>query len=129
MEKDFPGWLTLKEQVHNQQQSPLGYKERDIWWVCIGHNVGTEEDGKGENFNRPVLIVKGFSKYLFWGIPLSTTEKRGEYYYPFVLNTRVSTALLSQMRVFDTRRLINKVGMINQKDFAEIKGKLKEFLL
>lgn len=126
--KRFRAWHKTKYKLHFNPNLPAGYKERDIWWVCLGHNVGVEEDGKGEMFNRPVLVVKGFSRYMFWGIPLSTTEKKGEYYHTFVVNGRVSTALLSQLKVFDTKRLISKYGMLNIKDFNSIREKLAKFL-
>lgn len=126
--KRFRAWHKLKYRIHFNTNIPLGYKERDIWWVSLGHNVGTEEDGKGQMFNRPVLIVRGFSRYQFWGIPLSTTSKTGKYYHQFMCNGKVSTALLSQLRVFDTKRLISKYGMVGIKDFKEIKIKVTDFL-
>ena len=105
--KRFSAWTKLKRKINDQGAIP---------------------DGKNENFDRPVLIVKGFSRYLFWGIPLSTTPKRGQYYHPIVVNGNVSTVLLSQLRTLDTRRFIRKYGMLNHKDFAEIKVKLIDFL-
>ena len=126
--KRFRAWSKLKYKLHFNTNLPRGYKERDIWWVAVGHNVGVEEDGKGAMFNRPVLVVKGFSKYQFWGVPLSTTQKTGKYYHQFVVTGKVSTALLSQMRVFDTKRFISKYGMIGQKDFDTVKQKLRDFL-
>lgn len=126
--KRFRAWHSLKIKINLSNNIPNGYKERDIWWVSVGHNVGIEEDGKGGDFSRPVLIVKGFSKYQFWGVPLSTTKKTGIYYHPFMACGNVSTALLSQLRVYDTRRLINKYGVVGVKDFATIKKKLQGFL-
>lgn len=115
--KRFRAWSKLKVKLHYNENLPAGYKERDIWWVSIGHNVGVEEDGKGENFAHPVMVVRGFSRYQFWGIPLSTAEKEGEYYHKFMVCGKVSTALLSQLRVYDTRRFINKYGMAIKRDF------------
>jgi hypothetical protein len=126
--KRFRAWHKLKVSINSSEYSVAGYKERDIWWVSIGHNIGTEEDGKNDTFNRPVLVVKGFSKYQFWGLPLSTTSNTGPYYYKFVVNGKVSTAILSQLRVFDTKRLINKYGMIGIKEFGLIKAKLIDLL-
>jgi mRNA-degrading endonuclease toxin of MazEF toxin-antitoxin module len=126
--KRFRAWHKLKYKIHFNDNIPAGYKEREIWWVSLGNNVGVEEDGKGDMFNRPVLIIRGFSKYQFWGVPLSTTAKTGKYYYKFVVNGKVSTALLSQLRVLDTKRFINKYGMVNTRDFTALKRKLKEFL-
>jgi mRNA-degrading endonuclease toxin of MazEF toxin-antitoxin module len=126
--KQFNEWMKLKHKLNNSISVLDGYKEREIWWTAVGQNIGTEEDGKNSNFGRPVLIVKGFSQYLFWGVPLSTTKKRGKYYHPFVLHNTTSVALLSQLRAFDTRRLLKKHGTIGYRDFIKIKNRLREFL-
>lgn len=45
-QKDFDSWNQKKKIVNNKEHlSPL-FKERDIWWLSIGINVGFEEDGK-----------------------------------------------------------------------------------
>lgn len=126
--KRFRAWTKLKIKLNYNTNVLAGYKARDIWWVSLGHNVGVEEDGKGDMFNRPILIVRGFNKYMFWGVPLSTTIKEGKYYHKVVVSGKVSNALLSQLRVFDTRRMISKYGMVSPKDFSIIKEKLREFL-
>lgn len=128
MNKDFLGWHNLKERVNNDSPR-LGYREREVWWMRIGHNVGFEEDGKGEQFNRPVLIVRGFSKQIFWGVPLSTTKIRGKYYYEFNLGSRVNVVLLSQLRVFDTKRLTGKIGVMSKHDFGAVRSKLIRLLI
>lgn len=128
MKKNFTDWMEIKQRIQNSYERPHDYTQGEVWWVSIGKNVGFEEDGKGREFNRPVLILKGFSKDLFWGIPLSTTKKRGKYYYEFSLKDRVSVALLSQLRTFDTLRLLNKVGVIRSGDLNAIKSKLHEIL-
>lgn len=42
----------------------------------MGKNIGFEQDGKSDNFVRPVVVVKGFKKNMFFSIPLSTKKKR-----------------------------------------------------
>jgi len=126
--KRFKAWAKLKRKIQDSTNIPEGYKEREIWWISLGHNIGVEEDGKNDNFDRPVLIIRGFSKYQFWGCPLSTTDKEGPYYHPIVVNGNVSKVLLSQLRVLDTKRFISKYGMLNKKDFAEVKQKLIDFM-
>jgi len=130
MAKNFTDWLTLKQAIDNSARTGAGYKEREIWWMSIGHNVGFEEDGKGTVFSRPVLIVKGFSAQIFWGIPLSSISKSGVYYYAFTIvgQSNPSTAILSQLRVFDTKRLTTKLGVVNKSDFEAIKNQLRMFL-
>jgi mRNA interferase MazF len=114
--------MALKAKLHNMSNRLIGYKERDIWICNVGENVGYEEDGKGKEFRRPVLVVKSFGKNLCHIIPLSTTEKRGRFYFPFEGKTgKLSTALLSQSRSIDTARLRKKIGYISKEDFMELK--------
>ena len=82
MLKRFAQWLGLKEKTHNKSGFPH-INEGEIWWCLLGTNIGDEEDGKGELFSRPVLVIKKFNKHLFWGIPLSTQIKENEFYYKF----------------------------------------------
>jgi hypothetical protein len=85
MEKDFWKWHSLKSEIEKQIPSPLFY-EREIWWCSVGANVGAEEDGKNDPFERPVLVLRKFNRDMFWGIPITSKEKYGEYYYPFSLH-------------------------------------------
>ena len=130
MFKNFPAWHARKQQIDNTAHSLRGYKERDVWWVSVGHNVGFEEDGKGDSFSRPVLVVKGFSKEIFWGVPLSSRMHTGIHYYTFTIPGRPSpsVALLSQLRAFDTKRMTTKIGMVEMQDFKEVRKCLRAFL-
>lgn len=128
MKKDFENWTKLKKSINNSYRRPSGYAQQEVWWVSIGTNVGFEEDGKGLRYSRPVLVIRGFSRELFWGIPLSTTKNRGTYYYAFDLQGKTSVALLSQLRPFDTLRLITKYGVINDDDFITIKKRIHDIL-
>jgi mRNA interferase MazF len=122
--KDFKGWAELKFNLQ-AFTSPHSFREREIWWAAIGHNVGDEEDGKGQYYSRPVLVIRKFNKNLFWGIPLTTTARTGEYYSHFRYKKRVdSTAILSQLRMFDARRLLRRDGTIDEVAFATIQLRL-----
>jgi len=60
---------------------------------------------------------------------LSTTEKRNKYYFEFeFIKDKKSVAILSQMKNFDAKRLLNKIGMISQDDFIELKKQLKDII-
>ena len=129
MEKDYQIWMPIKTRINNNESYPIGFKERDVWICNIGENIGFEEDGKGNDFTRPVLILKVFNRRFCYVVPLSKTEKRGKYYYAFDGNTgKTSVALLSQTRSIDATRLSRKVGFINKEDFTKIKSKIKEIL-
>lgn len=110
----------------------IGYKNRDIFYIKMGQNIGFEQDGKGEDFVRPIIVLKGFNKEIFLGVPLSSKMKDGKYYYQFEFEknkilTR-NTAILSQVRLFSTKRLLNKIGTINEEDFKRLKNKLKDLI-
>ena len=62
------------------------FDERQIWWFARGFNIGDEEDGKGERFLRPVLIIRKFNQNVFWGVPVTSQNKSGQYYLPFIDN-------------------------------------------
>ncbi len=125
MGKDFSAWHNLKSKVNNQH-TPLYFHERDIWWCTLGCNIGSEEDGKGAMFSRPVLIIRKFGPDLCLAIPLTSKPKTGIFYYVFKFSkNRVrATTLLSQVRAIDTRRLQRWMGKVEQADFDLIKQKL-----
>ena len=127
MKKDYQVWTPIKSEINNNCDFPKGYKEREIWYASIGENIGFEEDGKGKKFDRPVLILRAFSRNLCCVIPLSTTNKRGRFYYAFDGKTgKISVALLSQIKVIDTMRLRHKIGVMDKENFSEMKKKIKE---
>lgn len=127
MSKKFSEWNELKIQLHNNKKEQY-FKERDIFWVSIGVNIGFEQDGKGEIFSRPVLIVKKYGKNIFFGIPLSTQIKEGSFFFDFELDGQKSSALLVQARIYDAKRLENKIGKLSIEDFKRLKIKLGELL-
>jgi mRNA interferase MazF len=122
-EKDFQAWHKRKAAL-NRSTYTRYFHEREVWWMAIGHNIGDEEDGKGKNFARPVLIVRNFNNRLLLGVPLSTAKKTGAYYHLLSLADSTSLALLSQLRSYDAKRLINKLGVVTRQDFRIVQRKL-----
>lgn len=55
--KRFDEWNIQKKKV-NDIQDDLFVKAREVRYAQLGVNVGNEEDGKGKDFKRPVLILK-----------------------------------------------------------------------
>lgn len=124
--KDFAGWHILKPKI-NEVRPPL-FKERDIWWCSIGVNIGHEEDGKNEKYDRPVLVIKKFNNFIFWGVPLTTQVKDVHYYYKINFNGKDQCVMVAQMRVFDSKRLTYKMGQLPLHSFEEIKTFIKDML-
>ena len=130
MTKDYTQWHKVKTTI-NDFKNRVFFHEREIWVCSAGLNVGFEQDGVGENVLRPVLIVKKFNNEIFWGIPLTKAKKQKDsrYYYSFSFVKNItSLAILSQIRLMDTKRLARQIGTMKELDFEKVKKKLKEFL-
>ena len=123
-EKDFAGWNRLKIKIDNSNRIPT-FKEREVWWANIGFNIGYEVDGKNEFCSRPILILKKFNRRIFWGIPLTTQIKDIPFYHHFEFKGKKQCAILPQMRLFDGKRLSDKMGKITPSDFEKIKNAVK----
>jgi len=124
--KDFDKWNKSKKVIHHIGEDKF-YHEREVWWCSLGINIGFEQDGKGEEFSRPVLIIRGFSKNVFLCIPLTTKMKEGKYYHDIILGDGIKRkAILSQIRLIDSKRLIEKVCTIDETQFNSIKQKITQ---
>jgi mRNA interferase MazF len=126
MEKDFDSWNQIKKELE-VRKSP-DFRVGDIWWCSIGVNLGHEEDGKNQDFERPVLIIRKFNKELFWAIPLTSKLKSGEYYHTVNLFGDSRTLIISQVRVLSSRRLLRKLHKISFKKLTEINNRLSLIL-
>ena len=42
--KNFDGWNTKKKECHYKETVPPMFKEKNIWWISVGVNIGFEED-------------------------------------------------------------------------------------
>ena len=112
--KRFTEWLTLKEKLNAIGYTPITFKEGEVWWCYIGENIGSEINGKSDVFTRPVLILKKYDAFSFFGLSLTTKEKIGTWYLPIVFNSRKQIIILTQGRRYDYRRLQKKMGAISE---------------
>ena len=129
MKKDYKKWHPQKIKV-NQKAERVFFHEREIWFCHLGENVGFEQDGRGEEFLRPALILKKFNNEIIWVVPLTKVKKKERPYY-FVFSFRrgvKSTAILSQLRLIDARRLKYITGDIGENDFVSLKAKIRQLI-
>ena len=117
--KDFRKWHTLKEKLHDEGARVL-FHEREIWWCALGANVGFEQDGKNDTFERPVLIFRKFNKEIFWALPITTQEKSGIYYHVYDHGGKKFSVILSQMRLLDGKRLLRKISVLPVNEFEAL---------
>lgn len=126
--KDFDSWNQKKKQLNTVQKRPY-FHEREIWFCHLGANLGFEQDGRGKQYLRPIVILRQFNNEVFWAVPLSKTDKNSPYYFKFSFKRKVtSVAILSQIRLMDGKRLSHRVGEISEADFVKLKQKLKALL-
>lgn len=88
--KEFDKWNEVKKELEKDSVS-FGYKNRDIFYIKMGQNIGFEQNGKGDS-----------------------------------LSTNI--ALLSQMRLFSSKRLLNKIGVMDKESFEKMKEKFKKLV-
>ena len=127
MEKDFIGWHAVKEELHDARVAP-SFQEREVWWCSVGVNIGHETDGKSRFYNRPVLVVRKFNRHIFFGVPLTTRIKENAYYHPIEFKGRSQCVMLSQLRLWDSRRLTDKMGQLSKGQFRGVRESLRELL-
>ena len=128
MQKDFDKWNEKKKIIHQTEFSGFVH-EREIWWCSLGFNIGDEEDGKNDNFERPVLILKKFKRKIVLIAPLSTKIKNNPYYFSFEHEGVKFAVILSQLRLVSTNRLFRRIRKIDNTLFKQIKEEIiKKFL-
>ena len=113
-EKNFDKWNEIKKSVQEKPDN-FGVHEREIWWCSLGANIGSEQDGTGRNFDRPIVIVRGFNKNVFFAVALTGKG-------------REASAVLSQVRLMDTKRLVRKIGVLDERVFGNLKIALSKAL-
>ncbi len=118
--KDFDGWNEVKKHTH--AEPPRLYTVREIWWCRLGENVGTEQNGTGDVFARPCIILRPFGPGACLVVPLTTSPREHPLRVPVgLVNGKQARANLSQMRVVDTRRFTLKIGFLSRNAFDKLK--------
>ncbi len=127
--KNFDEWNGRKKYIdQNILPDDFFFLEGEVWWASLGVNVGQEMDGKNASYERPVLILKKFSDELLWAIPLSSTKKTREYFYPIIYQGKPRTLLILHMKTISSKRLLRLVFRMEEKEFALIKMRVNDII-
>ncbi|HSX24577.1 MAG TPA: type II toxin-antitoxin system PemK/MazF family toxin [Candidatus Andersenbacteria bacterium] len=122
--KDFDNWNIQKKQINNTEPRVF-FHVREVWWCKLGINVGFEQDGKNQEYSRPVVILKTYSTNAALIVPLTSKDKKGTYYFNIgKVGKRDAKAVLSQIRFIDKRRLIKKLDVVNKEVFEKLQSAL-----
>ncbi len=127
--KDFDNWIIKKKSINARSEQPF-FREREIWWCSLGCNIGSEEDGKNTEFERPVVVFRMFGKDILWIIPLTTQLGRPDsrLTYTFVCGGLWQTADISQIRLVSSKRLLRYMELISFEDFQVIRNRLRDLV-
>ena len=129
MDNNFDDWNEIKKDIEYKDKI-FTFKVREIYWLKVGKNIGYEVYGKGNDFLRPVLVFRKFSKESFLGIPLTSQTKDDMFHFEFksINKDKINYAILSQIKLFSSKRIKVKMGKISNENFDKLKIKLKELL-
>lgn len=124
--KDFQKWHSEKSSIHHDKKRPF-FHVREVWFCSLGVNVGFEQDGGGDKYLRPVLILRKFNNEVLWALPFTKHNKKGKYYFSVKISGSElpSALILSQIRLVDAKRLQYKIGDISEEEFLEAKKRLQ----
>ena len=122
-------WTKLKCRIEADPSNEVHAKEREIWWASIGMNLGSEQNGKNERFDRPVLVIRKFTANTMLVVPMTSVDKVGSYYVTVSSDGHTtSTAILSQLRTISSKRLIKKQRMLSEPEFEEIRKRIRALI-
>src|SRR3989344_82923 len=126
MKKDFDKWNVAKKRL-DASESGKFFHEREVWWCSLGVNIGFEQDGKNDFFERPVLVVKKFNRHVLWVLPLTSSDKRNEYHFPLSTGEKGSVVILSQLRLISSKRLQRLMFKLPKGQFQKILTEVQHF--
>lgn len=127
MNKDFDSWNQIKKKVQNKID--IYCNAREIWWCALGLNIGSEEDGKNELFERPVLILKVFNHQMIRIAPLTSKQKNDTHHFSINYNNRSGSVILSQTKTISSKRLSRKLCRLNKLQFESVIHTLQNTLI
>lgn len=132
MKDDFDTWNAIKKDISeessvNRRNIP---RREDVWVSILGKNIGFEQNGIGDYFLRPVLIVKKFNNKMFWVVPLSRKQKDLDFYVNYTDQSgREVSAIVSQLKLISINRFKRKLYTIESEVFTQVINKIIYLLL
>jgi len=135
--KNFDDWNKEKKLVNASKKEVFAHP-REVWWCSLGINIGSELDGKNDNFERPVIIVRVYNKETMLVLPTTSKSKTDKFHLPIEIDVqnpdtkekfkRMVYVKLTQARVISNKRLLRKVDVISESEFERIHQAFKSFV-
>lgn len=126
--KTFKEWNHFKE-ILDSVDITIPFYVGEIWYVAIGVNIGIEIDGKGENFERPVLVIKKFNKFHALVVPITSAKHDNFSTNILVVDKSLSvgsTVVISQIMRISNHRFLYRIGILDKTQFKKVVNSIKE---
>lgn len=101
--KKFDQWNAVAKEI--QLRPHQNIKPGAVYWCSLGVNIGSEEDGKGPRFTRPVLVILQCNPNLALVAPFTTKYKKRLSSLQYIIAGSPEYLLIDQIRAIDTRRI------------------------
>lgn len=125
--QDYDRWNNIVKHLEVKGK-PYRVKAGEVHWVGLGKNLGSEIDGKGKRYARPMIVIKTINHNAFIGLPLTTKP----HFWPGFLRVQFCDqeefVILQQIRICSTKRVYNRMGRLDAATFNEIRKSLSEYL-
>jgi len=121
--KEFVEWTKKKVRYHiNKEVGKKYFREKEVWWTAVGKNIGFEINGKNDLFERPVLILKVYSKDMCFILPLSSKIKEPIPWYQKVISLENgdSAVIINQGKIISSKRLLRKHDIVSTEDYNKL---------
>lgn len=127
--KDFDKW-NEHAKILDSKSIDFVFSEGELWWCALGVNIGSEQDGKGDDFVRPVLLLKKINRDTVLIIPVSSKLKTGACdRVSFDLGGQENQFLISQARMVSSKRFIRRIHRVKSIVFLEVIVAIIKFIL
>ncbi len=127
MDKDFDRWNTEKKRIDMEARRVFAHP-REVWWCALGLNIGAEINGKNDNFERPVLIVKIYNTETLLVLPITSKEKDDKFHCKVSAKVGQVWVKLTQIRVISSHRLLRKLDILAEAEYKKVEDKLRSFV-
>jgi mRNA-degrading endonuclease toxin of MazEF toxin-antitoxin module len=126
--KRFDGWNAYGKNLNSIEFQGF-FHAREIWWCALGINIGSEQDGTSDLFERPVLILRGIRRDLLLVIPFTTKIADHPHRIYSESTGMPSQLLLDQLRTISSKRLLRKMGSLDLSLFRRVIIEVAEMML
>jgi mRNA-degrading endonuclease toxin of MazEF toxin-antitoxin module len=128
MNKDFDRWNMVKKNIDKKYKNKH-VKSGKMYWCVLGINVGCEENGDELFYRRPVFVYSKIDYYRCLIIPITTSGRKYKNKKKLgLIKGRKNYLLLDQLRVIDTKRILDEVKVNNHKQSIKATKTVKDYL-